>query len=277
MLEKAYNRYYQIIMITIIFGLPRKGKTALMTKFALENMTGYNARLALKNCHSIVSKYNNGGFKFSLPEKHLVHADYTISARHGKITQHYVDGFYLGLPDPFHETLFLPPYSYIYLDEAQKYFNSRNTKIADSVSRFYELHGQFHFNITLACQRPKLIDLNIRELAERVIEVVDLKHIYEHGKIVGSIWICHEYEKCVDAVKFVEGQKVDYNLVNYEFNGNIFKHYDSFFFEKSFLNERYNKDFDIYKTGNYSCDIDDVRRFNAEHSYTIPKGYYKGV
>lgn len=263
-------------MITIIFGPPRAGKTALMTKFALDYMTGSNARRDLKACRAQIDALNRGGFQLSYPTDHLVFSDYTITARHGKIQSHYANGFDFGLPDPDHYTDFIVPYSRFFFDEAQKYLNSRRKDLADSVSRAYELHGHARLNVTLAVQRPKLIDLNVRELATEVIEVDELRHEYDHGIIIGSTWFCRRYEKATDALRAIDGQKVDYEPVNYDFNGNIFKHYDSFFFAPSFLNGRYRQDFDIVNTGGYGKNVDDVRRFNQEHSYRIPKGYYKG-
>ena len=125
-------------MITLIFGKPGAGKTALMTRLALECMTGKIARKDCKSSKAEIEAYNDGGFSLSTDFEHLVFADYKIQARHGKVRSWDMDGFEYGLPDPKHTTAFLPPYSRLFFDEAQKYLNSRRSGLADSVSRAYE-------------------------------------------------------------------------------------------------------------------------------------------
>ena len=262
-------------MITQIFGIPRVGKTALMTKFALDRIKGRNARIDVQNAKKEIVEFNRGGFRLTAEFPHLVFSDYKIAARHGTIRSWDLDGFDFGLPDPNHTTAFLPPYSNMFFDEAQKYLNSRKTNIADSVSRAYEFHGHNHYNITLVSQRAKLIDLNVRELAQKVIEVVELEHKYDHGVIVGSTWYCREYDNAATALKSIDGQKVDYELVYYTFEGNIFRHYDSHFQKYSFYNGRYDSDFTLIDNADYKKTLEDVARFNREHGYNIPHGYYK--
>ena len=262
-------------MITLIFGKPGAGKTALMTRLALECMTGKIARKDCKSSKAEIEAYNDGGFSLSTDFEHLVFADYKIQARHGKVRSWDMDGFEYGLPDPKHTTAFLPPYSRLFFDEAQKYLNSRRSELADSVSRAYEFHRHMHYNITLVMLRPKLIDLNVRELSEHVIEVVELEHEYDHDCIVGSVWYCREYDNVAVALKSIDGQSVEYEKTRYEFDGNIYKHYSSFAQAPAFYNGRYASDFTLMDAADYGRSVEDVARFNREHSYALPKGYYE--
>lgn len=263
--------------ITIIFGLPRVGKTALMTNLALQCMRGSAARQDLKSCSKLIKPLNANGFFLSAPLKHLVFSDYFIQTnKRAEIVNNEVNGFYLGLPNKSHPTVFLSPYSRIYLDEAQKYYNSRE-RISDFVSRFYELHGHYRLNITMAVQRPGLIDVNIRELAVEVIEVESLKHEYDHGKIVGSIWTCNVFSNAAKVQKYIDGGKSDKlgDKVRYYFEGNIFNHYDSYNFFPTFFNERYTEDFSKTVAKKCGKNLIDIKAFNTTHDYAVPETYYK--
>ena len=157
-------------MLTQICGIPRVGKTALMTRDALIHLKGAQAHRDLIKSRKLLKPLNENGFNYVLPEDHLVFSDYGISTgAHGRIRNYEIDGFHMGLYNDVHPTVFIPPGSNVYLDEAQKYYNSKeNAKLADFVSRYYELHGHFRLTITLTMQRPILIDKNIRELVGEV-------------------------------------------------------------------------------------------------------------
>lgn len=263
-------------MITLIWGLPRAGKTALMTSIAVSHMRGVQAYKDLRVGMPLLKKLNAGGYGYSLPYKHLVFSDYAISLPGGKIQSHETDGWRVGLPDPNFRTDFLPPGAFIFLDEAQKYYNSRNgQKMSDRVSRFYELHGHFQYTVYLASQRPKLIDLNIRELANEVIEVVTLKHKYDYGRIVRSEWTCNRYDNAARAISYIEGGKVGQygERVKFVYEGNIFRRYDSRGQYPAFLDGRSEHSFDVrdFMTPGYSPP--EIKAYNYKHSYKTPPGF----
>lgn len=264
-------------MIRIIFGLPRVGKTALMTSFALEHMRGRTAAQEVLECNKLVAKLNAGGYRLHPPRNHLVFADYPITDRFG--SSYEIDGYNLGLPNESHTTTaFLAPFSNIYLDEAQKYLNSRlSSKLADFVSRFYELHGHMRLNINMTVQRPGLIDLNVRELALEVIEVVELKHEYDCGRIVRSDWVCNVYNSAAAALNYIDSgkRKGSGERKQYSFDGNIFRHYDSFNFMPAFFAGRENADFDLKPSSKCEMTRDGFESFNNTHSYAVPKTYYR--
>ncbi|MCI9561258.1 MAG: hypothetical protein HFK03_02085 [Clostridia bacterium] len=265
-------------MITIICGDPRVGKTALMTSFAYTHLKGVQAHRDLRECNKLLAPLNAGGFSYTAPSDHLVFADYTVCAgANGSITNYEVDGFYLGLPNATHPTMFLPPASHVYLDEAQKYYDSRKKGLSDFVSRFYELHGHYRLNLTCTVQRPKLIDLNIRELAAQVIYVMNLTHKKISGRIVSSVWSCLVFDDVAAAIAFIEGGKQDMKhgkLTGYAFDGNIFRHYDSYDKRPLFFKDRYTSVFDLRHAVKTGYTLDEIQDFNDQHDYTIPDTYY---
>lgn len=264
--------------ITIIFGMPRAGKTALMTKLALDCMTGAQAAKDIRESCKEIKKFNDGGFHFTYPKRHLVFSDYDIYTRNKTLFSYRTSGYRFGLPNEKYKDIdFFPPCSRLFFDEAQKYWNSRESnKLSDFVSRAFELHGHFKLNICLAVQRVGLIDLNIRELSPNIIEVVELKHKTDNGVIMSSMWTCRVYKNVSEAEKRIAGQSARYKTKKYTFDGNIFKHYDSETFRFAFLKDRENADFDYTPNGGYDYTVKGVKRFNAEHEYTVPDGYQKG-
>ena len=263
--------------VTIVYGPPRVGKTARMTALALEDM---RTRTGYRECKKRVEQMQKVDWdKLTVPESgHMVFADYTIFAnRRGTRRSNEVDGYYLGLPNADHPTMFLPPYSQIYLDEAQKYYNSRESKnFSDFVSRFYEFHGHNFYNITMSCQRPSLIDINIRELAS-FIEIIDLKIIKKHGRIERLQWLCHEFENWFVLDKHQKSGKADgdYKKVVYTFEGNIFNHYDSYGNKGAFFKDKYDEDFSVIPSEWVGLSLDEIKLWNLKHDFTVPDTYYK--
>lgn len=267
-------------MIRIICGVPRAGKTALMTSFALEHMKGRQAHRDLVLCNKLLAPLNEGGFSYAAPQDHIVFADYTIQAgANGAVRNYECNGFHLGLYNDKHPTMFLPPAAKVYLDEAQKYFNSRESKgLEDFVSRYYELHGHYRLDVTCTVQRPKLIDLNIRELAAQVLYVVALDHDQSGRRIHSSQWTCYLWDNVAAAVAFIEGgqsSSLRGDRVIFEFTGNIFKHYDSYAFFPAFLKGNEDSTFNLRHAVPTGYTRAEVMDFNDEHDYKVPETYYK--
>lgn len=220
-------------MITVIFGLPRSGKTALMTKFALDCMLPQNGFQDVLMAREYISGLNAGGYNFSSPNRHLVYADYDIRyhAYDCPLTHSYkISGFYLGLPQEKHPVQLVPPGSKIFLTEVQRYFNSRQSNtLEDFVSRFYELHGHYYLDIYMDLQRSTLLDLNIREISARFIEILSLSHKLRHGQIVSSTWTVAEFDGLYALEQYLSaGKPATKEIIKqYKYVGNIFEHYTS--------------------------------------------------
>lgn len=265
-------------MITIIFGGVGVGKTKLLTKFACDKMV-FSAREDIAKLRKEINILNFGGFNLSFNEKHLVFADYEIIAKDmGVIPRksHYVSGFYVGLPNSQHKTLFLPPYSSVFFSEGQKYFNSRmSVYFSDFVSRFYETHRHYGVNIFIDCQRPKLIDLNIRELAEEFIEVLSTKDYYKKGVIVKSTWECRVFNSNQSVEKYLtSGDTTDCEYRTYKHIGNIFNCYDSHYFKFLNYKDRYERNFDIVASPIVEFNIESIKNLNDLYNCEVPRTFY---
>ena len=269
-------------MLTLIGGVPGAGKTALLTSTLINYILnhGFEDYLNLKRELVIMQK---GGFSnLDLPpQKHLCFADYSVQINR-RLQAYFVDGYKLGLENPFFETQYIPPYSTIFLDEAQKYFDSRMSKyIREEVYRWFQLHRHNDYNIFMTCQRLGNIDLNIRGIAERfwIVDKIDIKE-NKYGNIEKIKWIIREFYSCDCAESYMlskEKSEVS-NLgkeIIVETDLPVFDYYDSKGCRPAFYNGKYNKGFDYYTEDGYQFTLESFVEFNNKHYFVAPHGYYK--
>lgn len=262
-------------MFKVIFGKPRAGKTSVMTYLTLKSFRDEKARgKALK----IIDRLRDRGYIDLKTPGGLVYSDYHIEYEYkGNLhTAYRVDGFKIGLPNPEHETLFLPPYSTMALDEARRYYDARiSYDLPEWVSDFYQLHGHNNLNIFMAAQRLEDIDVRIRAVATNYFYVRKLRHFKIKGEIVLSWWRGWEY----DFLKDAEAMKEPCSLLtrafrrlfgldnfirskNYVYFGNIFNHYDSFYYRPLFFNKQAGKTFSTAKNLKHDFSLEDYEAFN---------------
>lgn len=255
--------------ITIIFGKPRVGKTALMTHFLTENMCGVKAVQSIRSCKKIISELNHGGFHFNAPQKHIVYANYDIEYTSKfcyKRKNYEIDPFKIGFKNDEFETTFIAPYATIGIMEAQRYYNSRRCdKTKDAQSGWFEKHGHAGMNIFMDCQRYKLIDPNIREIADRIIEVCELTHIYDKKhRIKKSIWKCRVFDSSNEADSYLESGKKDNNLYTNQIfvhEGNIFNCYESQSCFLSFIKGREKEQISYKPFEKFSNNVESLKRY----------------
>lgn len=264
-------------MITIVFGKPGSGKTAYLTADAVKYMNGSAECLELlEQSRAEVQRLNNG---FSLPSLSPVYSNYPITVPHGYgkcRVSFYVDGFRLGLDNDSLGVFHVPPYSRIYLAEAQRYYNSRNSRdFPEWVSRFFEEHRHFNLNILLDVQRPGLIDVNIRELCERFVEVVELHHQYDEvGNILATDFILREFSDWKYVDKYLSGGEYTGELTRERFFGNVFEHYESRSYFNVFLPPE-DSDFNYVTHPIGNADVE--RQFAWQfYPQVAPEGFYRG-
>lgn len=267
-------------MITIICGEPGRGKTALMTYFALLEMVQKGFENYWNSCRRI-DVLRKGGFEHLkyLPQRHTVYADYVIKSRFPSIQSYYCDGFRIALPNPFFDTAFFAPYSKIFLDEAQKYYDSRMSKhIREAVYRWYQLHRHNHLDVFMTCQRLGNIDLNIRDIAERIIYVenLDIKKD-SYGQITKMTWTVSEFNSLKEAESYVDSANSSKKVkqTTYEFKGNIFYLYNSYGNEPAFYDGNYNRQYDCFTEDEYVETVESYMAYNKAHMYYAPVGYWK--
>lgn len=268
--------------ITMICGKPRKGKTALETYLLVQKMISDSHEDYVCAKREIVELKNGGYVKLAPPpQKHLCYSDYLVKVN-SRLQAFYIDGFKLGLPNPFFETTFIPPYSTIFLDEAQRYYNSRMSKwLREEVYGWFQLHGQNHYNIYLACQRVANIDLNIRALADRIIIIEDLKLKKDkYGRVCGLTWFTREFNSAETAEEYqLACEKKEISSLGtsetYKTDFPIFNFYDSFSNKPVFFDGQENRPFDYYKEDGYEFTLESFIKYNNNHFYSAPQGYWK--
>jgi hypothetical protein len=254
-----------------------------MTKLAFDRMTGMQARADVASCRAVVKQLNRTGFSLTAPKYHLVFADYLITAcpegMRG-VSSYGIDGWSIGLPNSRHPTAFLPPYAFVCLDEAQKYYDSRrgpSERLPDFVSRFYETHRHNYYNVVMTCQRPKLIDLNIRGIAERFIFIEELRHAYDkYGNLTRTVWECVEFNNTASAEAYSESKTAsgDGIKTQYVHCGNIFSCYNSFGFFALHYRDRYDQDFSLFRGSGTGWSMSQIQDFNEVHDYEIPDTFF---
>lgn len=124
----------------------------------------------------------------------------------------------------------------------------------------------------LDVQRPGLIDLNIRELCERFVEVVGIEHNKDKsGNITSTEFTLREFPDWKFVDKYLNGDDSLGELVQEVFEGNVFEHYKSQSYFSVFL-PPLDSDFDylVHPMG------EDVRRDISWELYSqiAPPGFY---
>jgi hypothetical protein len=268
MLQRRRTAAQSKPQLILVFGGVGAGKTAFMTYNAVTSMTDrLTVRGDLKGCQKIVDKLNEGGARYTVPADHLVFADYRIAWRGGRVSYE-IDMKNLGLPSSKNlNAQFFPPFSRLFMDEAQRKFNSRKGGIADELSLFFEIHRHNDLNIMLACQRERLIDLNVRELVSKIIEIRGMKHKYKAGRLIETTWTCREFDNCFLIDKYLESGKVEGHgvVVCHTYYGNIFKCYDHQHSRPAFFNGCYTKDFDLRKAVKSDFSVASMKDYNERH------------
>lgn len=269
-------------MITIVFGKPGSGKTAYLTANAVKYLNNSKDSIELyeRTCAAI-DELNVSGLNYSYPVHAPVYTNYELSVKFGRVpgnTAYFVNGFYLGFECNANDgdVINVYPGSKIYLSEAQRIFNSRSSsKLADWVSRYYEEHRHFDLDIMLDVQRPGLIDVNIREIADEYITVDKIEQIKDKFGIVRKTIF---YLKAFSEYKYVEKYIAD-NSKCYErrkevFNFNPFSYYKSKSYYKSFLPIG-EKDFWHREHLQHVDPKENVKLFKIMYEQSPPDSFYK--
>ncbi len=268
-------------MITIIAGNPGSGKTALLAYFLGEklNTTAYQDYLNHKReCKMLEA----GGFPaFDLPsQKFLIFADFDFHFTK-KIRAYEIDGFSIGLPNPFFKTVKINSYSTVALDEAQKYYDSRLSKyLREEVYRYYQIHRQDHLNFFMTCQRLGNIDLNIRGIADKFI-IVDRINVQtdDVGLVSKITWDIVEFDSCEAAEHYQLNSDNKSTHVgktrNITTTENVFAWYDSYSCKPAFYRNLHNTSIEYKLFEGYDNSLESFVNYNNNHSFMAPQGYYK--
>ena len=228
-------------MITVVCGLPGSGKSSLLVKFMKDIYFSEGQHLLKTCCNYLTAENFNREIKLTLPEKPPIYSDFEVKFLVGYkkyYSTYFINGYYFGLKNDDVPVLYVPPFSKIFLSEVQRYYDSRKSKsLPDFVSRMFEMHRHNFWDIYLDIQRIGLLDLNIRDLAARIIEVLGMEHELDSlGNIISTTWNCHvfdsweEYETQLNTTK-----KKKLPIEKFTNYGNIFNCYDSYTYQSEFL------------------------------------------
>ena len=228
-----------------------------------------------------IEKKNKNGFNLTIP-KHCVSANYNITfrkfgyrPRHSRV----INPFRLGFKNSFVKTHFNVPYEAIGITEAQKYLNSRMSMyFPEWQSRWYEQHGHNNLDILLDTQRPMLIDVNIRELAQ-FVEIMKLKIFYDdYGKVKKLKWTIRRIENSSLFERYMASGKQDKSCYKEETvtaNYNVFALYSSQSCKPKFYDGHFNEDFDINESKPIDESLQGYIQYLLDNDDELPEGYYQ--
>lgn len=227
-------------MITIIFGAPGAGKTSLLTYF-LKHVYLAHGRVLLKNTKTTIEYLNQTRTTpLTVPDKPPIFANFNSRFLVGYkkyFEPYFINPYYFGLPNDKMATQFVPPRSNIFISEAQTYYDSRKSaNFPPHVARAYEKHRHYHLSFWLDVQRPEAIDLSIRRLDCRYIEVLGTENDMDRfGRIIKTVFRCREFENWTAVEQYINTGAGDYTETTYINEGNIFKNFNSYEYFNEFL------------------------------------------
>lgn len=267
-------------MITIIFAPPRTGKTCYLTHLACMAAFDRQRNKAMQN--ELLTKKAGGFTALDTIPNHCVSANYSITMRkfgYSPRVNRYINPYRLGFSNGYVETHYNLPYEFICITEAQKYLNSRmSVYFPDWQSRWYEQHGHNKLDIFLDVQRPGLIDINIRELAQ-FVEIVSLKtHCDGSGKCRGMSWQIREISNSGLLDRYISGGKQDkgcYTERTVTADYDVFSSYDSFSCKPKFYAGRFNSDIDYIEAMPIGEDMAAYERILRLNDDELPENFYK--
>ena len=263
-------------MITIIFAPPRTGKTCFMSHMLNLSAFDYARNRLMKT--EILQKKSNGFDKLTVPI-HCVSANYDLTFRKFGYSPRYnrrINPYRLGFYNEKVKTHFNLPYEVIGITEAQKYLNSR---FPDWQSRWYEQHGHNNLVIWLDTQRPMLIDVNIRELAQ-FIEIINLTVLKDNqDRIIGLKWLIRKIDNSSLFDKYMSSGKKDKDCYTEETvvaDYNVFNIYDSQSCKPKFYEGHLDEDFDYQESEPTEESLEGYIKYLEQNDDELPENYFQG-
>lgn len=231
-------------MITIIYGNPGVGKGCLQTHL-IEELYINSGFDIFSDCCSMIDEFNlKYCRKLSKPRRVPIFSDFEVEFKcdyERTYKTYFINAYYMGLENDRLPTMYVPPCSKIFLSEVQRYYDSRkHSTLPDFVSRWYEMHRHFHIDLYLDLQRLGLLDLNIRELASRIIYVKKLEVVKNAVGAVDCVeWYCQEFTSSKDADLYFDGNKNIGTSVVFRHFDDVFENYNSFSNFEKFIPDKY--------------------------------------
>lgn len=226
--------------LTFIIGENGVGKNSLLTYLLKQKYLKEGEDIWRKSCALIEKANRETGRNYSFPDKvpfYTVDCRMKLHVGYGKYYEPYfLNGYYFGVANAEMETQFVAPGSVIAFDEATRYFNSRkSSSFADHVNYGFQTHRHHQLEIFFLAPRGMMLDVNIRELGVRVIEVLGRDDEHDAaGNLIRSTWHCREFDNWRLAERYLKNNEETYTETEYTYEGNIHEEYDSFDKRKEF-------------------------------------------
>ena len=240
-----FEKIFGSAVITFIFGLRGVGKAALMTYFLKSMYERQRTSMLRFTCDKIAWLNEVYGKDFSMPTQAPIFVqdpNYKVKLKVGYekwFTPYKFDIGHFGLPTAGNKDVqLIPPGSALFVPELQDIFNSRNwTEYPRSTSAAFEKSRQWWLKFFFDCQRPKSVEVTLRELGDRFITPLRLENKYNFaGGVEKTTFHCLEFSSWRDANAYYDsGITASGKFTKYVNKGNIFNCYDSYACSEEFI------------------------------------------
>jgi hypothetical protein len=164
------------------------------------------------------------------------------------------------------------------ITEGQKYLNSRLSMFyPDWQSRWYEQHGHNNYDIYIDVQRPKLIDVNIRELA-CFIEIVSKRNkLDKNGNVKSIVWKVRCFDGSAELDQYFNSGKQDASTYVEKMitaNYNVHDCYNSQMCKPKFYDGHIGSDFDTREHEPLVENVDGYIKYLQELDDELPVNFY---
>lgn len=229
--------------VTLILGIPGAGKTSLMSCM-LKSIYKTQGRRLLQKCNDVITRLNkNRKTPFKFPTQPPIYTDVTTYKVKFKVgydkwfEPYIINPYYLGVGKKKKDVQFLLPYGQIFIPEMQKYTDSRQGQtFPKKLKRLFEIRRHFNLDIYMDGHRGHFIDLKVRAMCDRIIEIQSQEHETDVlGRITRTVWNVREFNGYKAYEEYTDHNGTDYTEKTYAYDGNIFKTYDSFGCEDEFV------------------------------------------
>ena len=228
--------------IILILSEPGTGKTSLVATLT-EEIYYEEGRERFKNCCEKLEELNKSREQpFELPTQVPIYTprDFELKFQidYEKWYKPYMlNPYYLGLTNKKIDTQYLFPYSVVCIPEFQKYTNSRKGQsLPEAFHRTFEIHRHWHLLFIMDGHRGSFIDLKVRALTRRIIEVQHQVHEYdEMERIIKTTWYCREFDKLKDYDEYIDGSGTNFRETTYTHDYDIFEDYNSYSCSEEFI------------------------------------------
>lgn len=260
----------------ILFAPPGFGKTSLLTHMMNVICFDYERK---RNMQKAVEKMLNAGFNVSMP-LHCATTNYEVGFHqfmYSKRQNYKVNPFKLGFKNEFVKTHFVFPFQAFGITEAQKYLDSHMALYYPRwQSSFYEEHRHDDLDFIFDCQRPELINANVRDLCS-FIEIVGLEIFHDkNGKVNKLQWLVKDipnssvYENYKNSGKSL---KMPERVITADYN--VFDIYDSQSCKPKFYEGHFTEDFLLEFGKKPEENIEDYIKYLERMDDELPKGFYQ--